>query len=139
LTVFAIGAGAHNLLGQVLRDAGALAALLACFAAMFLHFDFAAQLEPWVLPVYPLTMALLLMAYGLQFAHGFSMKVGALVAAWCLMRVGSVLYAWLRQIVTGLDYLAISLAIFVLAILVSLSKSRVLRRLLAERVGRDRE
>jgi hypothetical protein len=121
--------------GRALRLVGALAVLLACLAALNLWFGQSARVPQWAAAVYPLIMACLLAGYGLVVGHGPSVGVAALVLlGWLAAAVGKG-YALLRVLVTGLDYLAVSLTLFALAIVVSLAKAGVLGRWLTARGG----
>jgi hypothetical protein len=118
---------------RTLRVVGALAVLLACLAALSLWFGPPAPVPQWAGAVYPLAMALLLGVYGLLLGHGPSFVVAALVVlSWLAVAAGKG-YSALRLLVTGLDYLAVSLTLFALAILVSLAKAGVLARWLTAR------
>lgn len=132
-TILAVGAWAPGWFGRMLRDAGAMGVALSCAAAMFLRLNLPASIEPWMLQAYPLILASLLAAYGMQFRHRFSVAIAGLVCLCGVTRGASWAYLWVRQRVAGLDYLALSLGVFILAVGISLSKSWVLRRWLASR------
>jgi hypothetical protein len=82
---------------------------------------------------YPLVLAGLLAAYGLLLRHRPSLAFAAGAVACWLAVIGWYSYWALRQVVTGLDYLAGSLVVFAVAILVSLAKSGILARRVAAR------
>lgn len=132
-TLLAVGAMANGRFGHLLRDVGALGVALACATAMFLPLKLPASVEPWTLQVYPVTLAVLLAAYGLQFGHRFSLVVASLVCLCGMTRGATWVYLWVRQRVSGLDYLALSLGVFFLALGISLSKSGVLKEWWAAR------
>ena len=80
---------------------------------------------------YPPTVAALLVAFGCWRWHPPTLAVAGLVfVCWGLV-TGWHVYRVCRQFVVGLDYLALSLVIFVVAIGVSLAKSGILSRWLA--------
>jgi hypothetical protein len=79
--------------------------------------------------VYPLVLGGLLGLYGLWLGHRLAQASAAVVLACWL---GATLYRgyhFLREVVAGLDQIALGLALFGVAVLVSLAKAGVLRRL----------
>jgi hypothetical protein len=132
--VLGVGAAFEGLLARSLRVAGALLVLLAGVAATFGGFDFPEGIPPWAAVAYPLALAILLAAYGLALRHRPSLVLAGVVLACWLATAGWQGYCSLRQIVTGLDQIALSLGLFGVAILVSLAKSGALSRWLAGRV-----
>jgi hypothetical protein len=133
--VLIVGAAFNDALGRVLRVAGASLVLLACLVALFGLPDLPESLPVWAVGSYPLVMATLLAGYGLLLRHRPSCAVAGLVLAGWLAGAGWRGYWSLRQVVTGLDHLALSLALFALAVLISLVKSGVLSRWVAARGG----
>lgn len=131
LTMLLIGALFDDAFARWLRSAGCLLALLTCQAALFLPIDLPASASPWMLTAYPLLMATLLAGYGIVLRFPFAIVSAGIVFASWLIVFASQGYLALRQIVRGLDYLAWSLAVFVLAIAISLGKSGLLTRWLA--------
>jgi hypothetical protein len=130
--VMVLGAAFDDGLGRLLRATGAGLVLLACLAALLGRFEDPAGLPPWLIPAYPLVMAAILTGYGLLLRHRPSfMVVGLVVACW-LAGVGWQGYFYLRQAVAGLDQIALSMALFGLAILVSLGKAGLLSPWLPE-------
>jgi hypothetical protein len=95
---------------------------------MFLPLKLPSNIEPWMVQAYPLVLALLLASYGLQFRHPFSVLIAVLVCLCGVTRGAAWVYLWLRQRISGLDYLALSLGVFFIALGISLSKSGTLRQ-----------
>jgi hypothetical protein len=130
--VLVLGAAFDDALGGLLRATGLVLAMLACLAALVGRFQDPAGLSPLLIGVYPLAMAAILAGYALLLRHQPSfLVVGLIVVCW-LTAVGWEGYVYLRQIVAGLDQIALSMALFALAILISLGKAGLLSRWLAE-------
>jgi hypothetical protein len=130
--VLAVGAAFDDARGRLLCVAGASLVLLAGLTALLgPPLDHSAGLPVWAIGSYPPVMALFLVGYGLRLGHRFSLATAGLVLACWLTAVGWQVYPSLRQVVTGLDHLALSLALFAVAILISLGKSGVLARWIA--------
>jgi hypothetical protein len=135
VAVLAVGTIFDDALGVALRIIGAALVLLACLATTVHWFDSPAGVPPAARLVYPLIMAALLAGYGLVFGQRAPLVVtGLIVAAWL---VGASLesYRALRQAVSGLNYLVLSLLLFAVAVLVSLGKSGILARWLGVERG----
>jgi hypothetical protein len=132
LVVLTIGAF-DDPFARSLRVVGALAVLFACLASLNLWFSQPARVPQWTAAVYPLFMAFLLAGYGLLLGHGPSFVVAALVLLGWLAAALVRGYGALRLLVSGLDYLAVSLTLFALALVVSLAKAGVLARWLTAR------
>lgn len=132
-TLLAVGAMATGWFGQVLRDAGTIGVALICAAALFLHLPLPASIEPWTLQVYPVAVALLLAAYGFEFRHPFTLVIARLIFVCVAARAATWGYLSARHRVSGLDYLALSLCVFFVALGISLGKSGVLRDWLGQR------
>jgi hypothetical protein len=130
--VLAVGAAFRNsALGRSLRTAGAALVLLAGLAALFVRLDLPDGVAPWALVAYPLVLAALLAGYGVLLRHRPSLGSAVTVLACWLAVAGWRGYSSLRQVVTGLDHIAGSLALFAVAVLISLGKSGLLGRWLA--------
>jgi hypothetical protein len=134
LAMLIVGAAFKDEVGWLLRVAGAGFAFLACLVVSLggLAIDIW-QLPAWV-TAYPLVMAGLLAFYGWLLYHDRSSYTFAagIVALW-LFTAGWRSYLMLRQLVAGLDPMALSLAVFVVAVLISLGKSGTLVRWLVAR------
>jgi hypothetical protein len=73
-------------------------------------------------------MAMAIAGYGFMLGHRASCTVaGFILAAW-LVAVGCRGYGSLRRVVSGLDYIAIGLVFFSLAVLTSMAKGGALPR-----------
>jgi hypothetical protein len=99
--------------------------VLVCFALMVDGLDFARGMPPAARGIYPLLMAALLAGFGRRFGQRFSFVAGLLILSGWFAVAGWRGYIWLRQIVVGLDQMLWSLALFAVAVLVSLAKSGV--------------
>jgi hypothetical protein len=124
VALLVVGAAFEGTFARILRTAGALLVLAAYLALWFVPLD----LPPWALAAYPLVLATFLAVYGLWLRHRVSLALAGLaLVGW----VGVTCwrgYSSLRQTVAGLDHIALSLALFGVAILISLAKSGVLAR-----------
>jgi len=136
VTILIVGAAFDDFFGRLLRNVAAALIFLGCLASLFIPFNLPWGLPPWSIGAYPLMMAGLLVGYGLLLRHRPSLTIAGLVLAFWLMTAGWQGYQFLRQLFLGLDYIAISLGLFGLAVLVSLGKSGLLRRWFA---GKDEE
>jgi hypothetical protein len=123
LAVLIIGAVFGDALAHVLRLVGCGLVMLAGLSAIFVQpVPF---LPEWVSAAYPLVMAGVLAGYAKLLGYWPGLLFAALVPA-CWLSVAAVRgYLVLRQVVKGLDYLAVSLALFALAVLISLGKSAI--------------
>jgi hypothetical protein len=135
ITMLAVGAMSDDAVGWLLRGVGGCGVLLACLAATFANFDHPDGFPSWSVQLYPPVMATMLTVYGLLLSHRPSLALAAVALAGWLAVAGGRGYVALRQLVTGLDYLALSLAVFAVAILISLGKSGLLGRRLSRDEG----
>lgn len=111
-----------RLLGSVLVLGGVLAMLVLPFAPP--------QWIPTVLiQAYPLAMMILLTLYGLMLRYRPTVLLSCASLICWLGVMGWQGYATLRRRVEGLDYLALSVVLLVVAVLISLAKSKVITRL----------
>jgi len=131
--VLGVGAAFDGVLARLLRGVGAGLVLLVCLAAIFGQLDAPAGLPDWTVGAYPGVMAVILAGYGLLFVHRPSLAIAGTVLACWLATAGWQGYFALRKLVPGLDQMALSLALFAIAILVSLGKSGILSRWIAMR------
>lgn len=121
--VLLIGAAFDNFFARYLRVAGAFMVFLACLASAVLPVELPSAAPAWALTAYPIVMATLLMAYGWLLRHPPSVAVACLIFICWLAAAGWQAYRLLRQIILGLDYIAGSMALFVVALVISLAKS----------------
>ncbi len=136
LAVLLVGALFTDDFARVLREVGVAVVLLTGLAELFVWSDQPARLPLWALVVYPPALAALLVGYGLLLRHRPAVAAAAVLLASWLAAVCGRGYAALRQVVAGLDYLALSLLLFAVAVLVSLAKAGALRRWFAAWRGR---
>jgi len=118
-----VGAAFDDLLAQILRNLGASLVLLACLASLIVWFEVPGRLPSLALGVYPLVMAAVIACYGYLLRHTLSFMVAGLVLTCWLAAAGWQGYLYLKQLVIGLDYIALSLAVFAVAVTISLGKS----------------
>jgi hypothetical protein len=123
-----LGAVFDTALGRHLRVVAVFLAQLACAAVLIRGVHRPDSIPAWIVWGYPVAMAALLAAYSRLFRHPLSLAVAGLIVIYALIAGGCRGYWWLRQFVIGLDYLAISLGFFVVAVLISLAKARFLHR-----------
>jgi hypothetical protein len=134
--VLIVGAAFDDRLGRVLRTAGAIMGLFAAMATLTVRIPRVAAIPPWVVECYAPAMSLLIAAYGLALAHRASLaSAGLILASWLAVQ-GWRGYCAVRQLAPGLDYIAIGLVLFSLAVLTSMAKGGVLPWRLAD--GMDR-
>lgn len=124
--ILIIGAVFDDILARYLRAAGAALVVVASLAATPAPEQ--SVFPAWLFEVYPPLMAGLLVAYFWCLDHRLSLVMASLVAVCWGVDIGWRAYGALRQIVTGLDYLAVSLVLFLVAVLISLIKAGLLSR-----------
>jgi hypothetical protein len=133
LAILLVGALFDDAVARRLRTAGATLVLFGCLAALFCAPEELGDIPPEAVVFYPLVMAVLLAGYGRLLRHLPSLAL-AVVALLCWLSTVAVRgYLSLRQVVAGLDQMALSLVLFAVAVLISLGKSGFLSRWLARR------
>jgi hypothetical protein len=128
LGVLIVGAAFRDETGRLLRDAAAALVLLACVLAVFGLMFQPGPIPPWAVLVYPLVMAAMLASYGTFLGHRMSVAVAPLVVVCWVARVAWWGYFVARQVVVGLDHIALSMLLFALAVFISLGKSGLLKQ-----------
>ena len=126
LAALAVGAAFDDLLARVLRGSALVGAVLVCLAVLFTRLNLSAVVPPW--ESYPLLVTIVLAVYGQALRHRPALAAAAVVLGGWLAESGWRCYLSLREIIAGLDYIAVSLALFVLAVVISLGKSGALSR-----------
>jgi hypothetical protein len=134
--ILAAGALFPDPFARRLRAAGAGLGLLACWVVVWGPFDRDPWIPRWAVLAYPPLLAALLAGYGVLLRDRPSQVAAGVATAGWLVAAGWRGYHWLRHMVAGLDHIAISLALFALAVLVSLTKSGILTRWLEARYGK---
>lgn len=136
LGALTIGALFNDVLARLLRLVACIVIVLVCAAVDLGRPQVGESFPQMVQLFYPLVMAALLAGYGrLLGHHSFLVAAFVILTAWLGM-AGWRGYCWLRQRILGLDHLLLSLALFALAVLISLGKAGVRMRRLS--VNRDR-
>ncbi|MFO0843203.1 MAG: hypothetical protein U0797_12535 [Gemmataceae bacterium] len=125
LAVAGLGAAFRDGLGALLQSVTAVLVVLGCAGAFVVA---PPDVPVWAVAAYPLVLGLALAGYGLALRHWFSVGVAGVILSGWLVGAGSVGYAALREFVPGLDPMCLSLALFGVAVLVSLTKSGQLSR-----------
>ena len=120
VAVLVIGATFDDLVGRLLRGVGAAMALLACLVVLTGRSGRPEAPPAWLIEAYPLAMATLLAGYGALLGHRTSLAGAGLILASWLGVAGWRGYGSLRHHVAGLDYIALGLVLFALAVLASL-------------------
>ena len=121
-----VGAAFDDPLGRLLRGVGAVTALLGCLVVLTGRLGRTEAVPAWAMEVYPLVMAAVIAGYGLLLGHRISLAVAGVILSSWLVVVGWRGYCSARQAVVGLDYLAIGMVLFALAVLTSVVKGGVL-------------
>ncbi|HEX8203202.1 MAG TPA: hypothetical protein VF590_22185, partial [Isosphaeraceae bacterium] len=136
--VLGVGAAFDDALGRRLRTAGAALGLLACLAVTTGRFSLegAGAVPPWAVAAYPPLMAAVLAGYGRLLGHRPALAAAAVAAAGWLAALGWRGYCSLRQVIVGLDLIALGLVLLGLAELISLAKGGLLPGPLARGKGR---
>jgi hypothetical protein len=123
-----VGAAFDDALAELLRALGMVAVLLACLAVTMRGTEGVGGAPPWAVLTYPLVMAGALAVYGaLLRQRPWLVAAGLALVVW-MAGAGWRGYLLLRQTVAGLDHMAVGLALFVLAVLISLGKAGALSR-----------
>ncbi len=131
LVFMILGTAFDDELARLLRYTGTFLALFACLGVMTIPFTPPGGVPAWLLDLYAPVVAVLLLGHGWWRRHHLALIVAALIGISWSIATGWQGYRVLRQLIVGLDYLVLSLMVFVLAILVSLVKAGVLSRWLA--------
>jgi hypothetical protein len=126
-----IGGVFRGELAAFLRTLADLMIIVASFAALAAGTHDDVGVPAWVLIIYPLALAAVAAAYGWLVEHPPGVVVAAVVLLVWTAVGGSRGYRLLRDIVPGLNQLALSFVLFVVAVVVSLTKSGHLSRWLA--------
>jgi hypothetical protein len=131
IAILLIGAAFNDPLARSLRMMGTGLALCAGLAALVIRSDLTPNLPPSALDDYPVVMGGLLASYGVLLRYRPALGAAGLVLTGWLASVGLRGYDSLRQVVRGLDYLALSLTLFAVAVVISVAKSEIVSRWLA--------
>jgi hypothetical protein len=120
--ILILGAFFDDALARALRMVGMSLMLVAGLAAIFVEPP--AFIPEWLTLAYPLVLTCILAGYARIIDSWPGLVLAALIpVSWFVFALVHG-YLLLRQIVRGLDYLAISLALFAVAVLISLTKFR---------------
>jgi hypothetical protein len=125
LAMLIVGAAFDDDFARFIRGLAVVVGVMACLAVLIVQFEHPVSLLPWQVEVYPLLMAVVLVGYGLFLPYPVAIGGAALIMAGWLLAVLWRGYFALRQVVAGLDYLALSLILFGVALLISAWKAGV--------------
>jgi hypothetical protein len=126
--LLALGAAFRGRFGQLLRAAAATLLALACLAATFGRINPELGLPPWMILAYPPLAVSVLAAYCLLLRDRPPLAAAAMAGVAWLAAESWHGYEALLAIIPGLNHIALSLALFALALVVSLGKAGVLSR-----------
>ena len=133
LAMLLVGALFDDAFAHWLRSAAAVLMIFAGLTSQFFALELPTDLPVWIWQVYPLFMATVLGGYGWLLHHRLAQAGAVLVFTTWLIAAAWHGYLALRHFVRGLDYLVLSLAVFALAVLISLGKSGLLARWIGAR------
>ncbi len=122
LAVLGLGAAFDDALGRVLRSVGAGLVLLGSAVVMTTRLDPSRSIPSWAVTTYPLVLSALLAGYGVWLRHRTSLLASSLLLTSWLAAFAWRGYALLRQRITGLDFIAVGMLLFALAVLTSMAK-----------------
>ena len=128
LATLAVGAAFEDDFARRLRDCGAAALLAASLVALTGRVGQHAAVPTWAPVAAAMAMAVLLVGYGLALRHRTSLTCAGLIGLAWLVANGWAGYLGARRAVAGLDYLAVGMALFALAVLTSVGKAGLLTR-----------
>jgi hypothetical protein len=137
LIVLILGAAFNDAVGQLLRCVAGLMIFLACLVVMVGDFNPPGELPSWLLEGYPLLLAAILLGYGRVLRHRPSLAFAGLSLGVWLVGAGIRGYASMRNLIPGLDLIALGLVLFGLGVLISLGKAGVFSRWLAKWTGEE--
>jgi hypothetical protein len=136
MTVLVLGTVFDDPLGRLLRTIGSLWMALTCAVVIFVPLTTPASIPPWLLVVYPPVVAAFLAGYGLLFGQRTLVAGAGLISVLWLVAAGWRVYRGLRLVIAGLDYMTVGLALFAVALAISLGKSTARSRWIAARQGK---
>jgi hypothetical protein len=126
--ILLISEGFDDGLARQLRIVGPCLVLLACVYVVSTPINLPGFLPRWTLNAYVPMMAGVLLCYGLLPKRRTSLVLAGLILACWMAETCWRGYGLWRQMLVGLDYLVLSLALFAVAILISLTRAGTLAR-----------
>jgi hypothetical protein len=136
VAILILGAVFNDSLGRLLRTLGAATALVGCLVVLSGRLGRIEAVPAWAMEVYPLVIAATIAGYGLMLHHRTSLMIAGITLSSWLVVLGWRGYSSARQVVAGLDYLAIGMILFALAVLTSVFKGGVMPRGFGVRKGK---
>ncbi len=133
IAVLAVGMAFDDPLGQFLRTTGGAMALLGSLAVITGKAGGLEAISWWQCELYPVVMCLLIAGYGLMLGHRASAASAALILSAWMAAACCRGYSSLRLVVAGIDYIAVGMVLFSVAVLTSMAKGGVLPRRITRR------
>jgi hypothetical protein len=126
VAALSVGAVFDDRMGHFLRTLGASMAVVGSLFVLTGRIERSPAIASWAIEVYPLLICMIIAGYGFVLGHRTSLaSAGLIVFSW-LASVGWRGYCSLRQFAAGIDYIAIGMLLFSLAVLTSMVKGGVL-------------
>jgi energy-converting hydrogenase Eha subunit E len=126
VAALSVGAVFHDRMGHFLRTLGASMAVVGSLYVLIGSSERSPAIASWAIEVYPLFVCMIIAGYGFVLGHRTSLaSAGLIVFSW-VASVGWRGYCALRQFAAGIDYIAIGMLLFSLAVLTSMVKGGVL-------------
>ncbi len=111
---------------RFLRTLGASMAVLGSLFVLTGRIERSPSIAAGAIEVYPLVVCMIIAGYGFVLGHRISLASAGLIAFSWLASVGWRGYCSLRQFAAGIDYIAIGMLLFSLAVLTSMVKGGLL-------------
>ena len=126
--VAALGIGAvfNDMIGHFFRAVGAAMAVLGSLMVLTGTVERSPAIASWAFEVYPFIVCVIIAAYGFVLGHRTSLASAGLIVFVWLAGVGWRGYCSLRQFAAGIDYIAVGMLLFSLAVLTSMVKGGML-------------
>jgi hypothetical protein len=121
-----LGIALDDALGRLFRNLCAAMVLGGSLFAMTGRIGRADSVPAWAIELYPPVMCALIAGYGFTLGHRASLASASLILFAKLTAVLCWCYGCLRQVVVGIDYIALGMALFSVAVLTSMVKGGLL-------------
>jgi hypothetical protein len=136
IAALVIGAAFDDRLGRLLRTAAAVMTLLGSVFVMTEPVERTGTFPTWTVEVYPLVMSAMIAGYGFVLGHRTALASAGLIVILWLATLAGRGYASLRHVIVGLDYIALGLVLFILAVLTSMAKGGTLPWRIVDGIGK---
>ena len=121
-----VGAVFDDRMGHFLRNLGASMAVVGSLFVLTGSIERSPAIPSWAIDIYPLLVCVVISGYGFVLGHRTSLASAGLILFSWLASVGWWGYCSLRQFAAGIDYIAVGMLLFSLAVLTSMVKGGVL-------------